>query len=108
VLDKIPTKREAAGFGCKRLVDDSCYMMTCTPEDVEGYANPISEAVGEVTWVGSHGAAKRHWVSREYGEYFGEQTLRWWGGGGGASGTLIRDAWQSHLSRYMSEIEQFK
>ena len=74
MLDHIPTKKEAAHFGSVRWVEDSCKMMTCTPDDVAGYAmGTVSETVGDdIHWLGSHGAAKKHWVDRYYGEYFGE------------------------------------
>lgn len=75
VLEKMPTKKDASGFGCKRWIEDSFKAMTCTDGDIARYAlGTVSHQLKkEVVWLGSHDPAKKKWVDRFYGEYFGNE-----------------------------------
>jgi hypothetical protein len=36
-LEKMPTKRDAAGFGCKQWIENAFKDMAVTPEDIGSY-----------------------------------------------------------------------
>eukprot|EP00775_Hariotina_reticulata_P006068 gene6068-6306_t len=71
----MPTKRDAAHFGSKEYIEDSFRAMAVIPDEVGAYSEGcVEEVVGyEVSWVGSKQAARREWVERFYGEYFGNE-----------------------------------
>ena len=73
-LDKMPSKRDAKRFGCMRNCD-GWRQMAITPDEVAGFANnrTVTDAFGDIEFLGSHKGARHLFAERQFGEYFGNE-----------------------------------
>ena len=73
-LDKMPSKRDATRFGCMRNCD-GWRRMAITPDEVSGFAGnrTVTDAFGDIEFLGSHKGARHLFAERQFGEYFGNE-----------------------------------
>lgn len=72
----MPTKKDAASFGCREYIEESFAALGCDDDSIAAFCTgTVADTVGEdVEWVGSHEGANKQWVERWYSctGYFGE------------------------------------
>ena len=107
----MPTKRDAASFGCRECIEESFAAMGCDDDSIAAYcAGTVADTVGEeVEWIGSHKAAAKEWVQRWYSctGYFGKLAVclpqpLFWASGLPCLGSLITRIAPSELAVPMS------